>query len=125
MALDPEGPKTAVSSRGATRFAIREENKRLATEASYARSRRAKATLAERVDKAKERLAQVNAGGAIQVIQSVSSQDYDVYLLAEEFGQARRGVLKQFGNGRATVRQQYLDEIAEEAPEVPTGEQGE
>ena len=95
-------------SRWAERDARRQENKRLAQDAAAGRARRKTVTLPGRVETAKARLAQTNVAGAIQVIQSVSSQDYDIYLLAEQYGQARGGVLKQFGEPRGTVKQRYI-----------------
>jgi len=118
MTSDPEPATVANTSRWAERDARRQANKDAAKAASDARSRRKKETLVERVEKAKERLDTVNVGGAIAVIQSVSSQDYDVYLLAEMHGQARRGVLKQFGAPRGTVERQYLDDIQDDGAGV-------
>jgi hypothetical protein len=69
------------------------------------------------VEKAKVVLAGKNVAGAIQTISGVSSADYDIYLIAEEFGQARQGVLKQFGPPRNTVRTAYLAEAGLGSPE--------
>lgn len=124
MTSDPE-PTAPHVSRWAERDARRRANSQIAIDAMEARGRRAKDTLVQRVAKAKERLLGTNTAGAIQLIQAVSPQDYDVYLLAERHGQARKGVLKQFGAPRGSVERQYLADIDEEAPEVPTEEQGE
>lgn len=108
----------AYVSRWAERDARRQENARLAREASAARASRNKGeTLTSRVNKAKEVLAGKNVAGAIQTIQTVSPHDYDIYLLAEEFGQRRQGVLKQFGAPRNSVRTAFIAEAGLGSPE--------
>ncbi len=105
-------------SRWAARDAQRQANSKLAFEAAQARARRRQSiSLTDRVDAAKERLAGVNTAGAIQLIQSVSTADYDVYLIAEEYGQARRGVLKQFGAPRNSVKTAYMAEAGLASPD--------
>lgn len=107
----------APSSRWEARDAQRKENARIAREAAAARHGRKKASLVERVEAAKEKLATANVAGAIDIIQNVSSQDYDFYIIAERTGQARRGVLRAFGPPRNTVEQQYLAEAGLGSPD--------
>jgi hypothetical protein len=100
------------------------ESKRLATEASLARTARNHKTLAQRVELAKDRLSGSNVSTAIQLIQGASSSDFDIYILAEEQGENRRGVLKQFGPPRNSVRTAYLAEAGLASPEdALTGEE--
>lgn len=113
MTGNTEAAPVVYTSRWEERDARRKENARIAREAAANRHARVKATLVERVEKAKERLAGVNAAGAIQLIQGAPPLDYDVMLLAEMHGQARRGVLKQFGAPRGSVERQYLAEVGE------------
>lgn len=118
MTSDPEPAKVAYTSRWEERDARRKENARIAREAAQRRAARGKdVTLVDRVEKAKVKLAGTNVAGAIQVIQSVSPQDYDIYLLAEKYGAARRGVLQQFGAGRKSVETAYLAEAGLASPE--------
>ncbi|MES2156038.1 MAG: hypothetical protein V4510_12970 [bacterium] len=105
------------SSRWEERNARRMESKRIATEAAHARARRNSKTLVERVEIAKARLAGANVPQTLQLIQATSSSDLDIYLLAEQFGENRRGVLKQFGQPRNSVRTAYLAEAGLASPE--------
>lgn len=118
MTSDPEPAQRPYTSRWEERDARRKAAAKVASDASLARAHRAKDSLVQRVEKAKDKLNGVNAAGAIQLIQSVSSQDYDVYLLAEQHGQARRGVLKQFGAPRGSVKRQYLEDIEDDGEGV-------
>lgn len=113
------------TSRWEERDARRRENARMARENSERRAGRIKDTLVQRVDKAKAVLNTKNTAGAIQTIQTVSSRDYDVYLLAEIYGQARKGVLRAFGTPRGSVEKQYLAEAGLQDPEAPSEEQEE
>lgn len=101
---------TPYTSRWEERDARRKANAQVAREAAQRRAGK-KASLVERVAKAQKKLGAVNTAGAIQLIQEVSPADYDVYIIAEETGQARRGVLKQFGAPRNSVKLQYLEEV--------------
>ena len=113
--IDPA--PVAYSSRWEERNARREESKRLATEASHARTARNHKSVAERVEIAKARLTGSNVTQATQIIQAVSSSDYDIFILAEEFGENRRGVLKSFGPPRNSVRTAYLAEVGLASPD--------
>jgi hypothetical protein len=105
-------------SRWAERDARRKENARIAREAAQRRvERKTGVGLVERVEKAKARLNGVNVAGAIQLIQEATSTDRDYFLLAEKYGQARAGVLKQFGPGRASVETAYLAEAGLGSPD--------
>lgn len=110
------------TSRWEERNARRQESKRLAMEAAIARSRRNRKSVAERVELAKARLTGTTVAQAIAIIQGVSSADYDIYMLAEEFGQNRRGVLKQFGPPRNSVRTEYLAGAGLGSPEYTPDE---
>lgn len=101
----------AYSSRWEQRDAQRKANAKVAREAAQRRASKPKASLVERVEAAKVKLEGVNVAGAIALIQAVSPQDYDIYLLAEQHGQARRGVVQQFGAPRGTVERAYLEEV--------------
>lgn len=109
-------------SRWAEREARRLENARIASEAAHARATRARKSLVEQVELAKAVLNGKNVAGAIQTIQGASPKDYDIYLLAEIHGQARSGVLKQFGPPRNSVRTAYEAEVGVGDPEqTPDG----
>jgi hypothetical protein len=122
MTSSTEPAQTPYTSRWAERDARRRASAELAAEAAHARAARNKKSLIERVEKAKTVLAGKNAAGAIQTIQTVSPADYDIYLLAERHGLARKGVLKQFGAPRGSVERQYLAEVGlgspDESPET-------
>jgi hypothetical protein len=124
MTGDTNPAPVAYSSRWEERNARRMESKRLAEEASRARGARNHKTLTQRVEIAKDRLKGSNVSTAIQLIQQVSSSDYDIYIIAEEQGENRRGVLKQFGPPRNSVRTAYLAEAGLASPEdAPMGEE--
>ncbi len=98
-------------SRWEERDKRRKANAAVAREAAQRRvERKLNIGLVERVEKARTRLNGVNVAGAIQLIQEASPTEYDHYLLAEKYGQARAGVLKQFGAGRKSVETAYLAE---------------
>ena len=112
----------AYNSRWEERDARRQASKDAAMEAAANRAaRRSGTTLVTRVENAKAKLG-CNTVQAIQLIQSVSSADYDIYLLAEKYGRERRGVLKQFGAPRGSVETAYLAEAGlaspQDAPDV-------
>ena len=111
-------------SRWAERDARRRANSQLARDAAVARSRKPRASLAARVEAAKVVLAGKNATGALQTIQTTSPQDRDVYILAEQYGQARRGVLKLLGPPRNSVKEQYLAEVASLEPDEANEAEG-
>lgn len=118
MTGNTEPAAAPYASRWAERDARRQENARLAREAAQNRAARNKGvTLTKRVEEAKKVLAGKNVAGAIQTIQTVSPHDYDIYLLAEEFGQRRQGVLKQFGAPRNSVRTAFIAEAGLGSPE--------
>lgn len=105
-------------SRRQERDEQRKANAQIAREAAARRAARKTANLVERVDKAKHRLAGVNVEGAIMLLNQQPSAELDVYLLAEKYGQARKGVLQQFGNSlRGSVERQYLAEAGLGSPE--------
>lgn len=97
----------------------RRANARIAREAAQARvARKQGIGLVEKVEKAKTRLAGVNVGDAIALIQQQSPAEYDHFILAEKYGQARAGVLKQFGAPRASVETAYLAEAGLASPDL-------
>ncbi len=107
-----EAAPVAYTSRWEERDARRKANAQVAREAAQRRAGKPKASIAEKVNEARERLDKVNTAGAIQVIQTASPTDYDYLLIAEETGQARKGVLRQFGQPRNSVRDAYLEQVA-------------
>ncbi len=92
---------------------------RIAEEAADRRSERNRGTFAERVESAKQRLANTPVGAAIGIIGANSIAEREVYLLAEEFGQHRDPVLRAFPPIRTAARETYLQLVAETPPNEP------
>lgn len=123
---DMTGNTEVAPVRGKSRFeervALREESKRKAAEAAYARSLRNKRDITQRVLIAQNRLAQCNVPAAIQVMQALSSSDLDIYILAERYGKNRKQVLQAFPPPRGSVETAYLAEAGLGSPEdAPKG----
>ncbi len=96
----------------------RKANARIAREAAQARvARRSGRGLVDRVAEKRTKLDSTNVAGAIQLIQQASPADYDLFIIAERYGQKRAGVLKQFGAPRNSVETAYLAEAGLASPE--------
>jgi hypothetical protein len=105
------------------RLAQRKKSQDLARNAARARqAKKRHGNIVTQVEAAQFKLAGANTAGAVQVIESASSADRDILLLAEEFGQARKGVLRQFGPVRSGVRAAYVQAAGLTTPnESPDG----
>lgn len=61
-------------------------------------------TVQDRVFQAVKRLRGANASATMAIIEGCSTRDRDVYLIAEEIGQNRKTVLRNFPKPRKAVR---------------------
>jgi hypothetical protein len=124
--------------RAADREAHRAELHAAELALSQARLRNRKAqSIEDRVTAAALKLRGANATATVAIIEGCNSRDRDIYLLAEEIGQARKTVLQQFPSVRKSVRAAYFGTEGEaassaaepdetpEAREEPTAEQEE
>ena len=104
-------------SRWEERDRRRKANAQVAREAAQRRvERKLQVGLSEKVEKCRTRLNGTNVAGAIDLIKQASPTEYDHYLLAEKYGQARAGVLKQFGAPRKSVETVYIAEAGLASP---------
>ena len=119
MAVAEEAPQL---SRWEQREAQRKAAHDLARSAAHARAaKKSKADIGAQVQAAQKQLAGTNVSGAINLIESQSSTGRDIFLLAEEFGLARKGVLRGFGPVRSVVRAAYVQTVGESPNQTPQG----
>lgn len=110
----------------ASKSRIREEEREAryleAVEAAERRNLRTRARndIQTRVEDAMKKLSGRNAADTIAIIDQVSIRDRDVYLIAEEFGQARKSVQRQFNKPRRDVRDEYVRAAGLEVPNEPS-----
>lgn len=98
---DPEVRK----ARWEYREEMRQRNKEIAREAAQRRSRGS--SLPTRIEDIRRKLESANVVTTVALIEQASERDRDLYLLAEEFGQNRVGVLGRFGAPRAAAREAF------------------
>jgi hypothetical protein len=104
--------------RGQARWAGRERRRLEAEEAVRSRAQKNHQTMLQQVEKATHQLQGRNAAETVQLIEMQSEHDREVFILAEELGQARSTVLSRAGFAVSNkVRDQYHAErsIVEEA----------
>ena len=79
----------------------------IAETAAHQRSKRNAGTLLERVDRARQRIEKAPAGAVVDILSSLSPNEREVYLLAEEYGPNRSQLLRMFPPPRKATREEY------------------
>lgn len=98
---------------------MREENVDKAAEAAHRRGIRNVGTLRERVESAAQRLKGAPAGDTLAILDTLSTAEREVYLLAEEhLGRNRQEILRRFPAPRQRTQEAFAQAVAEEV-ELP------
>lgn len=124
MVPGPPSPNDAKSRVGA-REAARDMRAQEALEQTRRARFREKPSIQERVESVRAKLVGRNVQDTILLMEGVSDQERDIFLIAEETGQARKSIFARFGKPRKTVRNAYLSAVGLETRDQSADEAAE